>query len=103
MNKAKIILLVSGIVSVCLLLTGILFVVASETFSTFGGIVIICLSLASGMIMPNPISFFALIAGLCILVFPSKIVGIIFALLGLTGMVTSGIYGVKKSKCIKIL
>lgn len=98
MKSEKILTLVLGVTAVCALLTGICFVLASKTISIIGGIVIICLSLASGLILPNPISFFTLIAGICTLVFPPQIIGIVFAILGLAGMVTGGILWLKMNK-----
>lgn len=98
MKSRKVLISVLCIVAACVLLTGIGFLFASKTISIIGGIVIICLSLASGLILPNPISFFALIAGICALVFPPQIIGIAFAFLGLIGMITGGILQFKMRK-----
>ena len=95
--KRKILSLVIGIVFISLLLIGVMFVVAPRVFSVVVGIVVVCLSLAFGMILPpEPSSFFALIVGICMIVFPPKIVGIVFVLLGIAGAVGSAILWVKK-------
>ena len=86
------------IIAACALLVGAGFIFAPKGFSVAGGIVIICLSLASGLILPNPISFLGLIAGVCVLIFPPKIVGIVFAVLGVAGMLTNVIISSKYLK-----
>ena len=96
MTKKRIISLIIGICFGSLLLIGMMLFVAPRVVSTVGGIVIVCFSLAFGMIMPEPVSFLALIAGICMLVFPSKIVGVVFLLLGIAGAACNAILGAKK-------
>lgn len=67
---------------------GLLFLVAPKAFSTTAAMIVICLSLASGLILPNPVSFWFLVAGICMLVFPSWVVGICLMALSAVGMVT---------------
>lgn len=98
MKLKKFLSLAVGIVAACALLVGIVFIFASKGISVAGGIVIICLSLASGLIFPNPISFWGLIAGVCVLVFPPYVVGIVFAVLGVAGMLTNVIISKRTNK-----
>ena len=85
MNKRKIFAWLAGISSAIALIIGLICLFSSETVSFASGIVVICLSLASGLIIPNPISLVCLIAGICMLIFPARIVGIILMLIGLGG------------------
>lgn len=66
---------------------GLLFLVAPKAFSTTAAVVVICLSVASGLILPNPVSFWFLIAGICMLVLPAWVVGICLLVLSAVGMV----------------
>lgn len=68
---------------------GTILLISSKTLTIPTAIVIICLSLASGLIIPNPVSFLGLIAGICMIVFPSWIVGIIFICLGIAGTIVN--------------
>ena len=66
---------------------GLAFLVAPRAFSVTAALVVICLSLASGLILPNPVSFWFLMAGICMLILPSWVVGILLLLLSAAGMV----------------
>lgn len=61
---------------------GALLLIPSKMWSVFVAVTVICLSLASGLLMPNPISIWTLIAGVCMIVFPAWCVGIILIVLG---------------------
>ena len=102
MRIKKSLVLVLGIVGICAVLVGAIFAIAPETFSTIGGIVIICLSLASGLLLSNPISVIPLLAGILVLVLPSQVVGILFALLGISGIIVSVILWRKMHKSFLI-
>lgn len=69
------------------ILTGILMLLAPKAFSIATAIVIICLSLAIGIMIPNPISTVGFFAGICMLVFPARIVGLILLAGGMVAVI----------------
>lgn len=98
MKKQKIAALLSGIFWATALLIGICLLPASDTGSMVSGIVVICLSLASGMLVPNPISLWALIAGICMIVFPGWAVGLVLCSIGAAGALANLIIWLKRKK-----
>lgn len=75
-----------GVVAVIILLAGVVMCIQQKTFSLPGGITIIIVSIASGLILPNPLSFAGLIVGIMMIVLPAKmmlILGIIFVALSI--------------------
>ena len=76
---------------------GLFLLLVPKVLSISAASVIICLSLASGLIAPNPLSLVGLIAGICMLVFPAKIVGGIFLIGGLCGMTVNYMIARKKA------
>lgn len=89
MNKKKTFAYIIGGTCAVAVTLGIVLLISSKTIALSTAIVMICLSLASGLLIPNPISFLGLIAGICMIAFPSWIVGIIFILLGITGAIAN--------------
>ncbi len=87
-KKQTIAYLVGGFSTVALLL-GIIMLFATKTITDSTAVTIICLSLASGLLLPNPISFMGLIAGISLLVLPPWSVGIILILIGTSGVLTN--------------
>lgn len=86
MNRKKLISFFVGGTFAFALIIGILFLAAPKAFSVATAIVVICLSLASGLILPNPVSFWFLVAGVCMLVFPAWVVGLILICAAAAGM-----------------
>lgn len=70
MNKKNLISLSIGIMCIITLLIGICMLVLPKSLSLPSGIILICLSLAFGMLMPNPISFIGLLMGILMIIFP---------------------------------
>lgn len=82
MNKRKLITLLIGILCAVALAVGFCMLFVSGKISLVGGSVVICISLASGLIVPNPLSFIGLIAGILMLILPSWVVGVILLCMG---------------------
>ena len=77
-------------------LMGLFLLLASEKVSLISGIVVICLSIASGLILPNPLCVFTLIAGICMTVLPPWTVGIVLLCIGLAGALVNFILWLKR-------
>lgn len=85
MKKKNLISLAIGIMCIITLIIGICMLVLPKSLSLPSGIILICLSLASGMLIPNPISFAGLIIGILMIIFPNWLPlysGIFFIVLG---------------------
>lgn len=85
MKKRKILSLVIGVFCAIILLGGVCMLFLSKTASTVSGVAVIVISLASGLIIPNPISFVGLIIGICMLFMPALWIGILLITLGAIG------------------
>lgn len=85
MKKRKILSLVIGIFCAIILLGGVCMLFLSKTAATISGVAVIVISLASGLIIPNPISFVGLIIGICMLFMPALWIGILLITLGAIG------------------
>ena len=92
----KIIVYLVGAGFLLLTILGIALVIGPESTDTVSGITLIVLSIASGLIVPNPISIFGLIAGILILVLPEKVAGIALLVIGAGACIANPI--VAKSK-----
>ena len=64
-----------GILSVLMIAAGLGSVLLSESFSDVVGIIMCCLSLATGIIIPNPISFISLVVGVLLILVSGQITG----------------------------
>ena len=93
----KILSWILGLTFIAAFACGICLLVFSQAMSLVLGIVVICLSLATGLILPNPISLFALIAGISMIFAPVP-TGIVLACVGAIGMLANGLYWVGKKK-----
>lgn len=89
METKKVIAYIIGGTCALAVLVGLVLLAASRTVHISVAIVIICLSVAFGIMAPNPISLIGLMAGICMIVFPSWIVGIIFICLGIAGTIVN--------------
>lgn len=96
MKKKSLIFLLCGLFCASLILAGLCLLVFSRQFATVGGIVVICLSLATGLIAPNPVSIAYLVAGILMLVLPKPIPAIILLCLGVIGAVANLIVWCRK-------
>ena len=85
MKKRKILSLVIGIFCAVVLLAGVCMLFLSKTASTVSGVAVIVISLASGLIIPNPVSFVGLIIGICMLFMPALWIGILLIAFGAIG------------------
>jgi len=82
MKLKKAIAYVIGGTGVLAALVGLALLPASKAVTISTAVTVICLSLAFGILIPNPICFVGLIAGICALIFPSWIVGVILIVMG---------------------
>lgn len=98
MKKNKIAALLGGIFWATALFIGLCLLPSSDTGSLVGGITVICLSIATGMLIPNHISLLGLIAGICMIVFPGWVVGIVFCCLGAAGALANWLGWLKRQK-----
>jgi len=96
MKKKSLIFLLCGIFCASLLLAGLCLLLFSKQFATVSGIVVICLSLATGLIVPNSVSLAYLIAGILMWVLPKPIPAIILLCLGAGGAIANWIVWLKK-------
>lgn len=96
MKKKTLICLICGIICVVLALAGLSLLLFSKQFANAGGIIVICLSLATGLIAPNPVSIAYLITGVLMLVLPKSILAIILLCLGVCGSIADLIVWMQK-------
>ena len=96
MKKKSLIFLLCGIFCASLLLAGLCLLLFSKQFATAGGSVVLCLSLATGLIAPNPVSLAYLVAGILMWVLPKPIPAIILLCLGAGGAIANLIVSMKK-------
>lgn len=87
MKNKRLIFLLCGIFCTSLILAGLCLLAFSKQFATVGGIVVICLSLATGLIVPNPVSIAYLVAGILMLVLPKPIPAVILLCMGVGGAI----------------
>ena len=87
MKNKRLIFLLCGIFCASLILAGLCLLAFSKQFATVGGIVVICLSLATGLIVPNPVSIAYLVAGILMLVLPKPIPAVILLCVGVGGAI----------------
>lgn len=78
-----------GVICTALIALGLVLLVAPKTVAVTAATVIICLSIAYGLLTIDPGSIIGLAAGVCMIVFPGWIVGIFFAVLGVAGTVAN--------------
>ncbi|MBE6681614.1 MAG: hypothetical protein E7600_04975 [Ruminococcaceae bacterium] len=98
MKTKKITAYIIGGMGAVALLFGIILMFSSKAVSVSAAIVILCISMAFGIMMPNPVSIIGFVAGICMLVFPSLTVGIIMITLGVIMAVANVIISKKKLK-----
>ena len=96
MKKKSLIFLLCGIFCASLILAGLCLLLFSKQFATVGGMIVICLSLATGLIAPNPISLAYLVAGILMWVLPKPIPAIILLCIGVGGVLANLIVWMKK-------
>ena len=68
---------------------GLLMLIPSEVLRNVLAVIIICLSICFGMLSFNPLCFYGLITGVCMLMFPSGIVAIVLLVIGAAGSVAN--------------
>ena len=85
MIKKKFLAYILGATLAIAVVLGLLIILLPEFFTIASAITIICISLAFGIVLPNPVSFVGLIAGILMLIFPANIIGIIFICFGIIG------------------
>lgn len=66
-----------GSFCVVCLIGGVLMIVGNLPVKVTAGVIVICLSLCFGLLIPNPISLVSLLIGICMIIFPSWITGVI--------------------------
>lgn len=80
------------------ILLGILLLTMPNSVVLTVAIEIICLCLVTGLLVPNHVSLVGLIAGICMLVFPARVVGIIFLCLGIVGILIPALIWIRTNK-----
>lgn len=98
MKAKRIVTYIVGGTGAVAVLLGILLLTASKAVNISAAIVMICLSIAFGLIIPNTISILGLAAGICMLVFPAPIVGVVLITLGIVIAVVNLIVAKKHLK-----
>lgn len=101
MKKKNLIFLSIGIICIITLIIGICMLILPKSMSLPSGIILICLSLAFGMILPNPISFIGLIMGIFMIIFPKWLAlysGIFFICLGIISAIANPFIWLKKTR-----
>ena len=89
MNAKKIAAWTVGIVFALILTLGLIYLVLPNVLCDIIGWVVICLSLAWGLLMPNPVSLWTLAAGVCMVICPGWAAGILLILAGTVGAVVN--------------
>ena len=87
-----------GVMCAVGLLVGMVILLLKTPMAITTAIVIICLNICSGILLPNPISFWGLIAGICMLVLPANVTGIGMILLSGAGALTNGLFFTKAGR-----
>lgn len=87
-----------GILCAVCLLTGISILIWKAPAMITVAVVIICLSICSGILLPNPISLLCLLAGVGMFLVPPQVSGIVLVFLGCAGALTNAILCLKKHK-----
>lgn len=98
----KIIAWTLGILCTCAWITGLLLLIPSKALSITLAVIIICLSLCFGIILPNPICPLTFATGICILIFPPKIVAIVLLCIGVVGSLAN-LFGWKNTFVNKLI
>lgn len=90
-----------GIGGICAtaMIVGLLAIVLPENASLAMSITVIVISIASGLIMPNPFSFLGLFTGILMLFMP-MVVGIILIAVSIAGMLWTPLHWRKKHRGI---
>ena len=87
MKKKRVLAYGLGILCSVGFLLGLLMLLFKAPASISSGVVVICLSICIGILLPNPISIWGLIAGICMLVLPPQMTGVVIMLLSVAGAV----------------
>lgn len=98
MKAKKLAAYLVGATAACALIVGALFLMPEKGATIFTAVVTICLAVAFGILFPNPVSVVYLIAGICSLVFPAWIVGLILIFLGVVCAIVNVIVSKKAWK-----
>jgi len=98
MKTEKMMAFFIGATFTLILMLGIGLMLFGENATVAMAIAVICISLASGLIIPNPLSLAGLIAGICMLVFPSKAVGIVLIAAGIMGIAVNTVIFANRTK-----
>ena len=98
MKKAKISAWIVGGAFAVTIILGALLLIPSKVWSVTVAVVVICFSIVSGMLIPNPVSFLMLFAGICIIILPAWCVGVVLIGVGVIGAVTNLIVAPRQLK-----
>ena len=96
MMKQKIFHWSIGVICAIAMMVGLLAIILPENASLAMAITVIVISIASGLILPNPFSFLCLIAGILMLFMPLWVVGIVLIALSIAGMLWTPFHWRKK-------
>lgn len=81
-----------GVICAKAMMVGLVAIILPENASLAMSITVIVISIASGLILPNPFSFLGLIAGILMLFMPLWVVGIVLIALSITGMLLTPLH-----------
>lgn len=98
MKNNKIFAIVLGVICIAALLIGTCCLIFSDNIAVAGGVIVVVASIASGLILPNPISFWGLVAGILILFVPGNVIGIILMCIGAAGALANWLLRLKQIK-----
>lgn len=98
MNRQKLIDLLTAVVGAGAVLMGVCFLFFTEGAANASGIAVIVVSLASGLILLNPLSLWGLVGGICMLVFSPVVTGIIMISAGMVILAVTAVSYLRKSK-----
>lgn len=85
-----------GAFCVACLIGGVIMIIGNMPVKVAAGVIVICLSLCFGMLIPNPFSFISLLIGICMIVFPSWITGVVMILAAVSGAISNALICRKK-------
>lgn len=98
MEKRKVFTLAIGIFWTVLALVSVLLMVSGRTTAAILGVIVICLSICTGILLPNPLSFIGLFAGIAMLILPPVFTGVILLVVCLAAMAANWIVWIRRTQ-----
>lgn len=89
MNTQKLSAYIIGAIFATECLLGLGFVLGANAYTITMAVILICLSIAFGLLTANPLGVQGLVAGICMLLLPSKVIGVLFICIGIAGAIVN--------------